>query len=269
YLRRRLLRLGDFFSRLWRRLDLSANTRPLAVILKRFAELLCVLSFGMNHDLLVRALRRRGLFARAPLLPGALFGRKNDGHLPAFHEGRALQIAHFRQHLGHLQQPIPHQIRMDNLPAAETDVDLNPIAFPQEALGAPDLHFDVVPVGLGAQAELLDRRRLLLLARLPLFLGLLVLKTAKVHQPTDWRPRLGGHLHEIQFGLLCDPQGLPNRHDPQLLTVSANHPDLSSTNLVVDTPFPANVTPPPQKFHQGDAPWTPGSRQVSWRLRAV
>src|SRR5690606_27500249 len=102
-----------------------------------------------------------------------------------------------------------------------------------------------------------------------LFLGLLVLKAAKVHQPTDWRPRLAGRLHEIQFGLPCVPQGLANRHEPQLLTVSANHPAVSRTKLVRDRPIPAADTPPPQKFRDGAAPWTPGSRQLSWRLRAV
>src|SRR5690606_5047030 len=253
-LRRPRFRFGDFFSRLWRRLDFCANTRPLAVTRNRLADPLCVLSLGIHHDLPVRRAGGGAVLAGAAVLAGRLFGREHHRHLPSLKVRWALDVPYFCEGRGHLHQTIAHQIGVDDLPPAEAHVDLDPVAVPQEALSALHLHFDIVAIGLGAQAQLLDDRRLLLLARLAVPLRLLVLEAAEIHQPADGRLGLRGDFHQVEIGFLSHAQGLPDRHDTQLLAVGADHADFPRADLVVDTPFAANRIPPPKI----SPPGTPG-----------
>src|SRR5690606_30441065 len=73
---------------------------------------------------------------------------------------------------------------------------------------------------------------------LPRFLGLLsslVLVLPVVHDPTHGRVGLVGHLDEVEALLASHVQGLGERLDPDLGSVSSDQSHLSGTDPVVDS----------------------------------
>nr|ADI18371.1 hypothetical protein [uncultured actinobacterium HF4000_04C13] len=76
-----------------------------------------------------------------------------------------------------------------------------------------------------------------LLARLLGPLGLLVLELPIVHDPTDRRIGLVGHLHQVQTHVVGNGEGVGRGPYPELLTVRSDQADALGTDAVVDPWF--------------------------------
>ena len=103
------------------------------------------------------------------------------------------------------------------LAAAEQDHGLHLVAGLEEALGALALGLVVVLVDLQAEADLLEDRVRLVAPRLLGLLRRFVLELAVVHDLDHGRLGVGGHLDQIEVGLLREAQGDLDADDADLL----------------------------------------------------
>ena len=94
------------------------------------------------------------------------------------------------------------------------------------------LKINVVLACLGSQPNFLDFR-LVDVCAMEFFL-LLVLELAEVHDPTDRRLLVRGHLDQVEASLASAIQRLFRRDDPELFTVAGDDPDRRDPDLLVD-----------------------------------
>src|SRR6266536_1378266 len=107
---------------------------------------------------------------------------------------------------------------------------------------AARLRLVVVVVDLGPHLHFLQGHQALLAPGLLGLDGLLVLVLRVVHQLGDRRPRQGRDLDQIEIGATCDPQSGLRVHDPELLAVRTDHPELRRPDTVVDSRLNADAT---------------------------
>src|SRR2546421_6198961 len=93
---------------------------------------------------------------------------------------------------------------MPHLRTTELDTDSDFIAFSQKLLNLARLYIYIMFVCTRTQTNLFLIHRLLILTRLVLFLCLLVLIAAIVHQFADWRHGIGRYLDQIKIPLMSD-----------------------------------------------------------------
>ena len=139
-------------------------------------------------------------------------------------------------------QELVAKLRPGLLASAEHDRHLDFVALPEEPLDVTLLGPVVVRVDLRPDLDLLDDRLRLVLARFPGLEGRLVLELAEVHELADRRPCRRRHLDEVEVRLLCQPERVRDRHDPDLLAGRAYEPNFRYPDTVVDTRFSADVT---------------------------
>ena len=118
-----------------------------------------------------------------------------------------------RQILQRLSDPPQHVVPVvlvQHLAPAEENGELHFVALLKELSGVVDLDVQVVLVRLRAEANLLQRRDMMLalLVRFPQPTFLLILPFAVVHYPADRGIAGGGDLDEIQAGLSGSAEGL-------------------------------------------------------------
>src|SRR5690606_1618902 len=115
------------------------------------------------------------------------------------------------------------QLLVAHLAATEADVDLDLVAFLQEATHLAQLDLVVALVGHGAELHFLDLDLLgLLLGLVGLFLQV-ELELAEVHDLADRRIRVGLDLHQVQAFVLGHLQGFVARQHADHLTVGPDH----------------------------------------------
>ena len=176
---------------------------------------------GVGGSARRRARPRRGLgFAlrRARGGLGPLVGGEHHGHVAAVELGDRPRPGRRRRRLSATWSRILlAQLGVVHLPATEHDRDLDLVALAEELLDLAGLGVEVAAADLGPVLHLLDRRRWCSCGG---FLGLLrglVLELAVVHDPTDRRVGLVGHLDQVEVELPGDGQGLGQRLDADLL----------------------------------------------------
>ena len=123
---------------------------------------------------------------------------------------------------------------MGHLAAAEHDRHLDLVARLEEALDVALLGVVVVLRDLRPELDLPDVDLLLVLARGLLLLDLLVLVLRVVQDAADGRLGVGRDLDQVEVALLRLAQGLVGAHDPHLLAVLVDEPDLGNADALVD-----------------------------------
>jgi len=107
----------------------------------------------------------------------------------------------------------------------------------QPAAGIVYFEHPVRVVGLGAQADFLDFDLGLLLASLAFLLRSLVEELPKVHRTADGRGGVGGNLHQVEFRLAGDLQGLLDWHDANVLSIGADQANLRNPDGLIYSKF--------------------------------
>src|SRR5690606_17694437 len=104
----------------------------------------------------------------------------------------------------------------------------------------PDPHVVDVDLRRPTHTHLLHLRRLARRPALLLFLGLLVLELAVVHDLADRRAGVGGDLDEVEPGLVGQAHRLGRLDDADLLVVGADDADRADPDHVVDAGAPGS-----------------------------
>ena len=97
---------------------------------------------------------------------------------------------------------------------------------------------------LRPQPNLLELDDLLVLAGLPLLLGLLVLEPPVVEEPADRRDDVGGYLDQVDVLRLGQFERLEGRQDAKLLAILTDKSNLANANSLVDAKILANGRSP-------------------------
>lgn len=134
-----------------------------------------------------------------------------------------------------LLQQLLADLPAGDLAPLEDHGELHLVSFGEEFPGMPRLEIDVVSVGAGMEADLLE-----LPLRLALALGLvpfllLVAKLPKVDDSTDRWCRLGRDLDKVELPFPGNHQCLTRRHDTDLPSLLIHHAYLEGTDVLVDT----------------------------------
>jgi hypothetical protein len=103
--------------------------------------------------------------------------------------------------------------------AAETHLNFHFVAFFEEAACRANTDLQVVLVGAGPQADLLDLGDVLVLLGIPRTLVLLEPESPQVRDAAHRRIRGGGDFDEVEAGSLGAAKRFVNRDDPNLLTL--------------------------------------------------
>jgi hypothetical protein len=110
---------------------------------------------------------------------------------------------------------------MRRFAAAEADLDLDFVPVFKETACSPDSHLQVVLVGAGPEAHLLDLRDMLVLFRVAGALVLLEPKLADVGDSADRRTRSCRDLDQVEPCLVGATKCLLDRHHADLLASSS------------------------------------------------
>src|SRR5574340_1075355 len=196
------LRLGLFFSRMWRLKALARLILPVPVSLTRFAVPLCVLTLGICSLLFLRGrdlgagLVRVISLRRLSLDYFLLRGRDQHEHVATLEFRLAFDERELRDLALELLQDGQAALGMHHLTTAEHDGHLDLRAALKEAHDMLLLGLVVVDVDLRTKLDLLDLNPRLVLSGLLGLLLQLVLVLAIVHDLADRRVSVRRDLHE-------------------------------------------------------------------------
>ena len=166
------------------------------------------------------------------------FGREEHRHAFA-HEARLrLHLAEVGQAFADLPERRQPDVLVRHLAAAEEHGELDLVALGEEFLGAVGLDGQVVRIDLGAQTDFFKLAVLAVAAGFLLFLFLLVLPLAIVHDPADGGLGLRRDLHQVQAGFARAALGFVEVDDADLFVVVVNQENRRDADEVVDAqPF--------------------------------
>ena len=166
---------------------------------------------------------------------GLLLGRADHhDHVAAVLLRARLDEAELVDVLGQALQQPEAQLGPRLLATAEHDRHLDLVARLEEPLDVALLGAVVVRVDLRAELDLLDDRVDLVLARFPGLHRGFVLELAEVHELGDRRPGHGGHLDQVEVGLLGQSQRVLDADDADLLAVGADQAHFGDPDALVD-----------------------------------
>ena len=177
--------------------------------------------------IIVRLQRRLFLFNRG----------KYHGHALALERRHALGTAELFELDGETQELLFALVLEHDGPSAEKDGGLDLGTFLEEALSVLELELEVVFIGIGAEAYLLDDDLrgvgLHLLGLLPLLVEVLLVVKDLAHGGIGF----GSDLDEVETLLLCHLQSLCEGIDALLGDVFPDKTHLGSGDLLVDVQF--------------------------------
>jgi len=130
------------------------------------------------------------------------------------------------------------------LAPAEEHRHLDFVAVFEELDRALGLSVDVVFADLRPEPNLLELDDLLVLAGLPLLLGLLVLEAPVVQQPANRRDDVRGYLDQVEVLRLGQLERLEGRQDAELLAILTDKSNLANADSLVDAKILANGRSP-------------------------
>ena len=132
-----------------------------------------------------------------------------------------------------IEQPFSVR-RVGDLAAAEHDRHFDFAAVEKQPFGHLRFDFVVVRVDLGSQFHLAQFEVFLLLARVFVFLRLLVLQSTVITNATDRRNRGGRDLDEVEPLRAREIHRFLGRHDAELGPLIDDHANGADADLVVD-----------------------------------
>lgn len=145
---------------------------------------------------------------------------KHHGHAPSrCHAGHGFDLADVCQGLTDLLERIEPQLFVGHFPATELHGELDLIAFAQELLGLFGFDRQIVFVDLGPKAHFFELAVLAVAASFLLFLLLLILPLAVVHDPADGRLGTAGDFYQVQLGVAGTALGVFQVDDADLFVV--------------------------------------------------
>jgi hypothetical protein len=124
---------------------------------------------------------------------------------------------------------------MDHLPASKAQGHLDLVALLHESLDLFGLEVDIVDAGLRPQPDLLHKHGLLVLARFPVLLLLLVLEPAIVHEPADRRHGGRRYFDQIEAPFTCDAQRFVGGEHAKLAALLVDQSNLADANVLIDS----------------------------------
>ena len=163
-----------------------------------------------------------------------LVGSQDHRHVAPVELGVDLDPSHVGDVGGHLVEDALAQLGVLHLPASEHDGHLDLVSLTQELLDLLGLGVEVAVPDLGPVLHLLDHDVGALATGFLGPLGGLVLVLAVVHDPTDRRVGLVGHLDQIELELAGHGQRLGQRSDADLLPVGRHQAHLAGSDPIVD-----------------------------------
>lgn len=175
-----------------------------------------------------------------------LFRGQEHCHAPSFHSGGYIRLGDVL----YLQQnPVQHllsKFRVGDLPTAEEDGDLYPLSPLDKSANVANLMDKVVGICPRPHLDLFDGYRgMLFPPRSSLILLFLeVTELSIIHDAADWWLSFGGHLDQIEIIALHQTEGLPQRHDAQLISLRTNDPDLMGPDLMINSCLLCYKPPP-------------------------
>ena len=122
---------------------------------------------------------------------------------------------------------------MDDLAATEEHRHLAAIAVLKKTADMAQLGFIVMVVRFRTDLDFLDLHHRLVALGFLLFLLLLVLELAEVHDTADRRLRIGGDFHQIKTVFLGHGNGFITAQNTKLFPFGADYPQFTGTNLFV------------------------------------
>ena len=131
-------------------------------------------------------------------------------------------------------QELHAQVAVLHFASAEHHRDAHLVMRRDELADMLDLHLEVMRADMRLEAHFLEKARLLLLARFPLLLILLVLELRVVEDFADRRIRLRGYLDQIEAALTSYRQGFADGFDAYLRAVGVYDSDLVGRDPIVD-----------------------------------
>jgi hypothetical protein len=126
---------------------------------------------------------------------------------------------------------------MGNFPAAKEDGNFDPVSFAEKALDMAKLKLEIMFLRAGSYLDLFHMDDGLMFPGLLDPFVLLVLVLPVIHDPANWRLRIGSHLHQVQSSFLGEFHGLFQRQDPKLFAVSIDDPNFWSLDVPIDVCF--------------------------------
>ena len=133
---------------------------------------------------------------------------------------------------------------MGNLSTTKEDGDSDTLAPFDKSPDIADLVRNIMGVGMRPHLDFFYGYEGLLLFCPVSLLSLEVAELPVVHDAAHRRLCLGGYLDQIQTLALHRLKGVPERHDPQLVTLGSNDSDLIGANQMVDSCFSRYRAPP-------------------------
>jgi len=143
-------------------------------------------------------------------------------------------------------------LRVGHLPAPEHHRQLNLVTLCEQARGRPHLQLDVVLSRARAEADLVDHCSALVLAGVPLLLGLLVLELAVVQDAADGRDAVGVDFDEVKPGLAGAAHCVGKGNHPNVISVCAYKADLSRPDPLVNAKLAENRLAPLSENYRHD-----------------
>lgn len=131
-------------------------------------------------------------------------------------------FAEFAERFNHHFHDLATFLDVSHFTATEQHADLNLVFVLEELFGLPNLGADIFLTGLGPQANLFGLG--MRLTRV-LFLVLVVLVFAVVHDAANWRSLIRGDLHKIKACVAGPLQSFFGGNDTELLAFFAHNPN--------------------------------------------
>ncbi len=145
------------------------------------------------------------------------------GHKLAFEIGSLIYGSRLADSLTEALKDLFTDLLMAHLTSAETQYDLNLIAFTEETHRVLDLGLEVVGLDTAGKLYLLDLDNILLFLCFLFSLFLLVAVASVIGDATYGRLCVGGNEDKVKTLIVCGAKGVVGRHNTDLFTVGSDN----------------------------------------------
>lgn len=132
-------------------------------------------------------------------------------------------------------------IPKEDLPAPEKYIHPNLMTFLKEIPDIPEFELNIVFIGLGSQANLLEFGACGFLLEFPFFFLFFIDEPVEIQDPADWRICIGSNFHKVQPFLPGDPKRFLQWINSGLRDILPDKPNFPRTNFFIDTIAIADV----------------------------
>ena len=170
------------------------------------------------------------------------------GHKLALEIRRLIDGSRFAYSLAETLKDLFTDLLMAHLTSAETQYDLDLIAFTEETHCMLDLGLEVVGLDTAGKLYLLDLDDILLFLCFLLSLFLFIAIASVVGNTTYRGLCVGGNEDQVKTLIICGAKGVVGRHNTDLLTVGSDNSYFFSLNGLVYEQFFCSYNSSPPKI---------------------